>query len=40
MKKKESKLRPLDYSEMIFIRGGMLDKPKKPKSPDDLIILV
>jgi hypothetical protein len=39
MKKKESNMKTLNYSEMMAIRGGVV-KPKKPKSPDGSIILV
>ena len=31
-KQTNKELRKLDFEEMLFIKGGRMEKPKKPKS--------
>ncbi len=40
MKKKEPKMKPLNHEEMMLLKGGRVNIPRKPKSPDDSIILI
>ncbi len=40
MKEKNKVTKPLKKEEMMIIRGGNIDTPKRPKSPDEIIILV
>lgn len=40
MKEKNKVLKTLKKEEMMIIKGGNIDMPKKPKSPDDIIVLI